>query len=86
MDLLPIQVSAIPCERVFPSGKVTMAARCSRIKPQLMEALQILKFSIRQDQGLNFTAGYHWDDEIKDLENNVEIPEDMDAFICILKS
>jgi hypothetical protein len=51
-----------------------------------VEALQILKFSIQQDRGLNFTAGYHWDDEIKDLENNVEIPEDMDAFISILKS
>jgi hypothetical protein len=35
--------------------------------------------------GLNFTAGYHWDDEIKDLENNVEIAKDMDTFISILK-
>jgi hypothetical protein len=65
---------------------VTMAARCSWIKPQLMEALQILKFSIRQDRGLDFIAGYHWDDEVKDLESNIEIAEDMDTFISILKS
>jgi hypothetical protein len=84
MDLLPIQASAISCERVFSSGKVTIAAQYSQIKPQLMEVLQILKFSIWQDQELDFTAGYHWDNEVKDLESNIEIAEDMDTVMNFL--
>jgi hypothetical protein len=51
-----------------------------------MEVLQILKFSIRQDQGLDFTAGYYWDDEVKNLESNIEIAEDINTSISILKS
>lgn len=46
MDILPIQASAVPCERVFSSSKETMSGRRNRINPGLMEALQMLKFSI----------------------------------------
>jgi hypothetical protein len=68
MDILPIQASAVPCERVFSSGKETMAPRRNRISPELMEALQMLKFSIRQGRGLDFTEGTSWNDELKELE------------------
>ncbi|KIM55091.1 hypothetical protein SCLCIDRAFT_41472, partial [Scleroderma citrinum Foug A] len=47
MDILPIQGSAVPCERVFSSSKETMAMRRNRISHDLMEALQVLKFSLR---------------------------------------
>ncbi|KAF5372361.1 hypothetical protein D9615_009320 [Tricholomella constricta] len=54
MDVLPAQASAVPCERVFSSSKETCTVRRSRLSPQLMEALQILKFSYKQER-LSFT-------------------------------
>src|ERR1700759_5649304 len=68
MDIIPIQASSVPCERVFSSGKETMAPRRRRISPTLMEYLQILKYSIKKGRPLNFTEGLKWDDELKDIE------------------
>ena len=88
MDILPIQGSAVPCERVFSSAKETMAARRNRISPELMEALQMLKFSMKKGQGLNFTAGTSKIDEVAVLEaidtEEAKFPEDMMAFIASL--
>jgi hypothetical protein len=65
-----------------------MTARRSRISPELMEALQILKFSVRQGRGLNFTEGWGWDDELRALEDLMDerqrIPEDITSFIATL--
>ncbi|KAL4254558.1 Zinc finger BED domain-containing [Pleurotus pulmonarius] len=84
MDILPIQGSSVPCERVFSSGKETMSARRNRISPELMECLQMLKFSIKQGRGLDFTHGTSKDNEYSELEAlNVDrsaIPEDVAAF------
>src|SRR5271168_5364039 len=55
MDYLPIQASAVPCERVFLSSAETGTKKRNRIKPELMEALQILKFSLKKAR-LNFTS------------------------------
>ena len=55
MDYLPIQASAVPCERVFSSSSETDTKKRNRIKPELFEALQILKFGIKSDR-LSFTA------------------------------
>jgi hypothetical protein len=88
MDVLPIQASAVPCERVFSSRKETMMARRNRISPELMEALQVLKYSVWNGQALNFTAGMEWNDELKELENHdmhlQQIPEDINSFIWML--
>ena len=85
MDIIPIQGSAVPCERVFSSAKETMTARRSRISSELMEALQVLKFSIRKGQSLTFTAGTSCFEELNELEvlNTEEalIPVDIMAFI-----
>jgi hypothetical protein len=54
MDYLPIQASAVPCERVFSSSSETDTKKRNRIKPELFEALQILKFGIKRDR-LSFT-------------------------------
>ena len=54
MDVLPAQASAVPCERLFSSGKETCTARRNRIQPKLMEALQALKLSSRNNT-LNLT-------------------------------
>lgn len=48
MDYLPIQPSAVPCERAFSSAAETVTARRNRIKPPLMEALQMLKFALKK--------------------------------------
>jgi hAT family C-terminal dimerisation region len=68
MDILPIQASSVPCERVFSSSKETITAKRSQLKPQLVEALQLLKFSVKQGQQLNFTKGLDRDEEIEELE------------------
>lgn len=75
LDVLPIQASAVPCERVFSSSKETCTMRRSRIDPSLMEALQVLKYHIRQGVSLNFTQGTSRADEEKDLEEEMERSE-----------
>jgi hypothetical protein len=55
MDYLPIQASAVPCERAFSSSAETDTKRRNRIRPELMEALQVLKFALKKSR-LNFTA------------------------------
>ena len=88
MDILPIPASAVPCERVFSDGKETMTPRRNRISPELMEALQLLKFSIKQGRGLDFTQGLDWADEVKELEFHsglqAECPEDVRSYARIL--
>ena len=58
MDYLPIQASAVPCERVFSSSAETDTKKRNRIKPELMEALQVLKFALKKDC-LDFTANLY---------------------------
>lgn len=59
MDYLPIQASSVPCERVFSSAKETDTLKRNRIHPMLMEALQMLKFSLKKDRrSFSFTDGW----------------------------
>jgi len=60
MDYLPIQASLVPCEHVFSSSAKTDTKKCNRIGPVLMEALQMLKFSLKKLH-LNFTEGWQMD-------------------------
>ncbi|KZT27526.1 hypothetical protein NEOLEDRAFT_1033999, partial [Neolentinus lepideus HHB14362 ss-1] len=64
LDILPIQGSAVPCECVFSSAKETTTDRRSRISPELMEVLQMLKFSIRHGRHLDFMEGLSKEAEI----------------------
>ena len=61
-----------------------MSPRRSRIKPDLMEALQMLKFSLKHDCELNFTAGTAREAELRELEDlddiESDVPEDLTAF------
>lgn len=50
LDVLPMQASAVPSERVFSSSKETMTARRANLSPQMMEVLQILKYAFRHDR------------------------------------
>jgi hypothetical protein len=84
MDILPIQASAVPCERIFSSAKETMALRRNRISGDLMEALQMLKFAVRQGSLLNFTDGLDWNEEVAGMETcaerEIEVPEDANLY------
>jgi len=57
LDILPVQASAVPCERIFSSSKETDALRRSKMRPELMEILQLVKYSVRQDR-LTFTENW----------------------------
>jgi hAT family C-terminal dimerisation region len=57
MDYLPIQASAVPCERIFSSSAETNTKKRNRISPLLMEALQMLKFHLKKER-LNFMQGW----------------------------
>jgi hypothetical protein len=50
MDYLPIQATAVPCERVFSSSAETDTKRRNRISSPLMEALQMQKFQFKQER------------------------------------
>jgi hypothetical protein len=57
MDYLPVQATSVPCERVFSSSKDTDTAKHNRINSVLMEALQMLKHSLKKER-LNFMDGW----------------------------
>ncbi|KAF8869954.1 hypothetical protein CPB84DRAFT_1693601, partial [Gymnopilus junonius] len=46
LDYLPIQGSVVPCECVFLSVKETITMHHNRMGYDLMEALQMLKFTL----------------------------------------
>ena len=80
MDILPIQGSAVPCEQVFLSAKETITAHRNKISPELMEALQILKYSIKHGRPLDFTSHHSWKERMDELEvlidDIVNVPHD----------
>ncbi|KIK26888.1 hypothetical protein PISMIDRAFT_42240, partial [Pisolithus microcarpus 441] len=49
LDYLPIQASSVPCEHVFSSSSETDTKKHNHIMPALMEALQMLKFSLKKE-------------------------------------
>ena len=82
MDIIPIQASSVPCERVFSSGKETMTPRHGRISADLMESLQLLKYSFKKGRSLDFTAGMSWRAELKafELAGHTAAVGDADAY------
>jgi hypothetical protein len=88
MDILPIQASSVPCERVFSSSKETVTARRNSLSPKLMEALQLLKFSTKQGRGVSFTKGLDKDEELTELveEEEAEAVEELREYFHSLRS
>ena len=84
LDLLPIQASSVPCERVFSSAKETTTDRRNKLMPDLMEALQMLKFSFKKNS-LSFTQGMSKETELSDLDEVTlgitRAPEDLQSYI-----
>jgi hypothetical protein len=67
VDYLPIQASSVPSERVFSSAGETDTAKRNRMSATLMEALQMLKFGLKQNR-LSFTDGWVTDEKLMQLE------------------
>ena len=84
MDILPIQDSSVPCEQVFLSAKETLNDHQSCVVPELMEGLQLLKYSVKHGCSINFTAETLWDDKVVALETLMNIdsnaPENLKAY------
>ena len=68
MDILPIQASSVPCERVFSSSKETITARRNSLSPRLVEALQLLKYATKKNRGMSFIDGLDKGEELAELE------------------
>lgn len=85
MNILPIQATSVPCKRVFSSAKETITPRCNHLMPDIMEACQMVKYTLKaQDKLLNFTC--HLTDEAVETEMIdadkffVRLPEDLDEY------
>jgi len=66
MDYLPVQAMSVLCECIFLSAKETDTNKHNRMSPVLMEALQLLKFTLKKEH-LSFMQGWvmlevdlHW--------------------------
>jgi len=70
LDVLPVQASAVPCERVFSSSKETCTDRRNRILPKLLKVLQIIKYGRRQDR-LDFMDGILANEEDYTIDGNL---------------
>ncbi len=55
LDVLPVQASAVPCERIFSSSKETCALRRSLLSASMMEILQVLK-QLYKEEHLQFVS------------------------------
>ncbi|KAG8714018.1 hypothetical protein FRC11_010156 [Ceratobasidium sp. 423] len=50
VDVLPAQASSVSSERVFSSSKLTYTRERNRISSELVEVLQVIKHSVRQQR------------------------------------
>ncbi|KZT63196.1 hypothetical protein DAEQUDRAFT_680779, partial [Daedalea quercina L-15889] len=50
LDVLPVQASAVPSERVFSASKETDTDRRSNIDVELFEMLQVLKYALHEER------------------------------------
>jgi hypothetical protein len=75
MDYLPIHASLVPCERAFSLSSETDTQKHNRISSTLIEALQMIKYHLKQ-QRLDFLA--HWASPLSSLvEDEPEEPNNM---------
>ncbi|KII82962.1 hypothetical protein PLICRDRAFT_120018 [Plicaturopsis crispa FD-325 SS-3] len=57
LDVMPVQASAVPCERVFSSSKATDTDQRNSLSPVMMEMLQILKYWLGRTASTLLTSG-----------------------------
>jgi hypothetical protein len=82
-DYLPIQGSAVPCERRFSSSGLTSTDRRNRLIPHTFECLQLLKDGYRSGaisateevNAWNSEERYEWDAAAEYDDGDVEIED-----------
>src|SRR6266481_94950 len=67
LDYLPIQASSVPSEHVFSSSAETDMKHCNRLRPLLMEAIQMFKYSIK-GHCLDFGTAWVTDESLLGIE------------------
>jgi len=72
LDYLSIQASSIPCEQVFLSASETDTKKWNQLSPQLMEALQVLKFTYKKER-LHFIYFFPPSSERTMLDNDIDL-------------
>jgi hypothetical protein len=81
LDLLSAQGTSVPCERVFSSAKLTKSDLRNRLSPELMEATQVLKFTLKRHgvsgPELDFTGHLDWKRRIAELEELCDIADEL---------
>ena len=83
MDILPIQGTSVSCEQIFSSAKETLTDRRSSMGPQLMEALQILKFGLKKRGTLDFTAGLSVQQQLEHVETLTDEQFSMPTYLLL---
>ena len=71
IDILPVQASAVSCERIFSSSKETCALRRNLLSSTLLEVLQVLKHIYKQGH-LDFTSDLIATEEDYSIESATE--------------
>ena len=83
MDILAIQATSVPCKRVFSSAKETIVPRRNCLKPDIMEATQMIKYLLRKTGSsvLNFTSHFSYDSAMEEIDIAdkfiIYLPEDI---------
>ena len=77
LDYLPIQALSVLSEHVFSSSAETDTKHRNRIRPELMEALQMLKFSLKA-QRPDFSLGRITCEEELGIEGDREVMQGVD--------
>ena len=69
-DYLPIQATSVSSERAFSQGGLTISDRRSRLKGDVVEALQFLKCAIRHNLVYCVPdASSRYEQELEDLDS-----------------
>ena len=75
----------MPCEQVFSSAKETMTDRRNNIHAELMEMLQMLKFTLKSGRSIDFMQGTSreavMEFVISTMEEEIVVPEDINAYV-----
>jgi hypothetical protein len=71
LDILPVQASAVSCERIFSSSKETCTMRRNLLSSALLEVLQVLKH-VYKDGRLDFTSHLIVTEEDYSIESMTE--------------
>ena len=71
LDILPVQASSVPCERIFSSSKETCTLRRNLLSAALLEVLQVLKYLYKQER-LDFMSQWMSCEEDYSIEHATE--------------